>query len=486
MADLAHLNFDNSFARLPETLFTRQAPTGFARPHLVSFNPEVAALLDLDPAESGKSAFAEYFGGKQLLPGSEPLAMKYTGHQFGVYNPELGDGRGLLLGEVVNTHGERWDLHLKGAGQTPWSRFGDGRAVLRSCIREYLGGEAMHGLGIATTRALCIIGSDEPVQREKTETGAMLLRVADSHIRFGHFEWLYHSNQPELLQQLADYVIQRHYPGFAREPLPYLRFFEEVVRRTAVLMADWQLAGFAHGVMNTDNFSITGATFDYGPYGFLDAYQPGFICNHSDHNGRYAWNQQPSIGLWNLNALAHALSGLIERDALVATLQGYERLLVDHYAAGLRRKLGLREEQPQDRELGMGFLDLLMKNGADYTRSFRALSHVRRDDKQPALRDDFIDREAFDAWLASYQTRLTAEGSRDEERMAEMQATNPKYVLRNYLAQIAIEKAENGDYSEIETLRRLLQRPFDEQPEHEGYAALPPDWGRHLEISCSS
>ncbi len=486
MADLNNLNFDNSFSRLPGTLFSQTAPTGFARPHLVSFNPEVAALLDLAPEASQEQAFADYFGGKRLLPGSEPLAMKYTGHQFGVYNPELGDGRGLLLGEVVNTRGERWDLHLKGAGTTPYSRFGDGRAVLRSCIREYLGGEAMHGLGIPTTRALCIIGSDEAVQRETRETGAMLLRVADSHIRFGHFEWLYHSGQPELLKQLADYVIKRHFPEQAVSAQPYTAFFAEVVRRTALLMAEWQLAGFAHGVMNTDNFSITGATFDYGPYGFLDAYQPGFICNHSDHNGRYAWNQQPSIGLWNLNALAHALSGLIEKDALVSTLQGYESILVGHYADGMRRKLGLNESRPEDRELSVQFLDLLMKNSADYTRSFRALSSISGDDSRPALRDDFVDREAFDAWLARYQARLAAEGSQDAERMARMQAANPKYILRNYLAQIAIEKAEAGDYSEIEKLRLLLQRPFDEQPEHENYAALPPDWGKHLEISCSS
>lgn len=486
MADLTNLNFDNSFSRLPGTLFYPTTPTGFARPHLVSFNPEVAALLDLEPEAGQQQDFADYFGGKRLLPGSSPLAMKYTGHQFGVYNPDLGDGRGLLLGEVVNAKGERWDLHLKGAGTTPYSRFGDGRAVLRSCIREYLGGEAMHGLGIPTTRALCIIGSDEAVQRETRETGAMLLRVADSHIRFGHFEWLYHSGQPELLKQLADYVITRHFPEQAESTQPYAAFFTEVVRRTALLMAEWQLAGFAHGVMNTDNFSITGATFDYGPYGFLDAYQPGFICNHSDHNGRYAWNQQPSIGLWNLNALAHALSGLIEKDALVSTLQSYESILVGHYAEGMRRKLGLNENLPEDRELSVQFLDLLMKNGADYTRSFRALSSISGDDNQAALRDDFVDREAFDAWLSRYQARLRAEDSQDGERMARMKAANPKYILRNYLAQIAIEKAEAGDYSEIEKLRLLLQRPFDEQPEHEAYANLPPDWGQHLEISCSS
>lgn len=486
MKTLDTLNFDNRFARLPEKLFSRVTPRGFARPHLVAFNPDVAALLDLDPAEAQKTEFCAFFGGQKILPGSEPLAMKYTGHQFGIYNPELGDGRGMLLGQVRNSKGETWDLHLKGAGQTPYSRFGDGRAVLRSSIREYLGSEAMHHLGIPSTRALCIIGSDEPVQREKTEHGAMLLRVADTHIRFGHFEWLHHSSQPELLQTLADHVIASHYPECRDDTQPYARFFDEVVTRTARLMAQWQLVGFAHGVMNTDNFSITGATFDYGPFGFLDAYEPGYICNHSDHNGRYAWNQQPSVGLWNLNALAHGLSGLIEHDALVASLQSYERTLLAHYGAGLRAKLGLQEERPEDRDLGISFLDLLMKNGADYTRSFRALATIKTTGEKPALRDDFVDREAFDAWLLRYQARLHAENSDDAARRIRMNAVNPKYILRNYLAQIAIDKADNGDYSEIDKLYHLLQRPFDEQPENENYASLPPDWGRHMEISCSS
>lgn len=485
MATLDSLNFDNSFVRLPAGMYSRVNPSGFARPQLVAFSPDVARLLDLEPECAGNPDFAAYFGGRKL-PGSEPIAMKYTGHQFGVYNPELGDGRGLLLGEVVNSRGERWDLHLKGAGKTPYSRFGDGRAVLRSCIREYLGSEAMHHLGIPSTRALCIVGSDEPVQREKIETGAMLLRVADTHIRFGHFEWLYHSGQPELLRILADYVIARHFPEYAEAADRYTRFFQEVVRRTARLMAQWQLAGFAHGVMNTDNFSITGTTFDYGPFGFLDAYQPGFICNHSDYHGRYAWSQQPSVGLWNLNALAHALSGLIERDALIAALQDYQPQLIAVYSDGLRRKLGLRTECTGDRELAIDFLELLSRNGADYTRSFRTLGALKWHEEKPALRDDFVDREAFDAWLLRYRQRLHDEGSNDLERRTLMDAVNPKYVLRNYLAQVAIEKAEAGDYSEIETLRRLLQRPFDEQPDYESYAALPPDWGRHLEISCSS
>lgn len=480
------LNFDNRFARLPKALFSRVEPRGFARPHLVAFNPDVAALLDLDPADASKPAFCAAFGGQELLPGSEPLAMKYTGHQFGIYNPDLGDGRGLLLGQVRNGKGELWDLHLKGAGPTPYSRFGDGRAVLRSSIREYLGSEAMYHLGIPTTRALCIIGSDEPVQREKTERGAMLLRVADTHIRFGHFEWLHHSGQTALLKVLADHVIDSHYPECRDAASPHAALFDAIVTRTARLMAQWQLAGFAHGVMNTDNFSITGATFDYGPFGFLDAYEPGYICNHSDHSGRYAWNRQPSVGLWNLNALAHALSSLVEHDALVGSLQSYEKTLLHHYDNGLKAKLGLQADHPEDRQLGIDFLDLLMKNGADYTRSFRALSEVRTGEERSSLRDDFVDREAFDHWHHRYRERLRIEDSIDAERSVRMNLSNPKYILRNYLAQIAIEKAEAGDYSEIGRLHAVLRRPFDEQPENDDYAALPPDWGRHMEISCSS
>lgn len=486
MNTLDTLAFDNRYARLPEMFYSRVRPRGFSRPQLVAFNPDVAALIDLDPSEGRRAEFLACFGGQRLPAGSDPIAMKYTGHQFGVYNPELGDGRGLLLGQVRNTRGEYWDLHLKGAGPTPYSRFGDGRAVLRSCIREYLGGEAMHGLGIPTTRALCIIGSDEPVQRETVETGAMLLRVADSHIRFGHFEWLFHSGQHAALRDFVDRVIAWHFPQLTGRPNAHRDFFAEVTARTARLMALWQLVGFAHGVMNSDNFSITGATFDYGPFGFLDAYAPGFICNHSDHQGRYAWHRQPSIGLWNLNALAHALSGLIDRDDLVGILQDYEPALIRHYDAGLRSKLGLAREQPGDRELGIAFLELLMKEGADYTRSFRQLARVGRTDEKPALRDEFVDREAFDAWCRRYQARLRSEAANDAERAAAMNAVNPKYVLRNYMAQVAIERAQQGDFGEIEALRQLLARPFDEQPEMEHYAALPPDWGRHLEISCSS
>ena len=483
MSTLHSLNFDNTFARLDSKLFTHVAPQAIYAPHVVHFNPQVAQLLDLET--SNNSDLATYFSGAMPLPNSQPLAMTYSGHQFGQYNPQLGDGRGLLLGEVVNSKGERWDIHLKGAGKTPYSRFGDGRAVLRSSIREYLGSEALHGLGIPSTRALCIIGSKEPVQRETTETAATLVRVADSHIRFGHFEWIF-NNQPKLLKSFSDYVIQRHYPSCQHSPKPYANLLQQIVTRTATLMAQWQLVGFAHGVMNTDNFSITGCTFDYGPYGFLDAYQPSFICNHSDNTGRYAWNQQPSIGLWNLNALAYALSPLIDKEDIMTALQSYEATLLDTYYKGIKAKLGLIENNEQDNALAFDLLDILMKNNMDYTRTFRALSHINQEDIQCSLRDDCLGRAKFDEWFKHYTQRLAQEKTTNLQRQQQMQATNPKYILRNYLAQIAIEKAEKGDFNEIDTLLMLVQNPYDEHPNYEHYANTPPDWGQHLEISCSS
>ncbi len=483
MATLTTLNFDNTFARLDSKLFTHVAPQAIYAPHVVHFNPQVAQLLDLETPNN--SDLATYFSGAMPLPNSQPLAMTYSGHQFGQYNPQLGDGRGLLLGEVVNSKGERWDVHLKGAGKTPYSRFGDGRAVLRSSIREYLGSEALHGLGIPSTRALCIIGSKEPVQRETTETAATLVRVADSHIRFGHFEWIF-NNQPKLLKSFSDYVIQRYYSSCEHSPKPYANLLQQIVTRTATLMAQWQLVGFAHGVMNTDNFSITGCTFDYGPYGFLDVYNPSFICNHSDNTGRYAWNQQPSIGLWNLNALAYALSPLIDKEDIMTALQSYEATLLDTYYKGIKAKLGLIEDDAQDNALAFDLLDILMKNNMDYTRTFRALSHINQEDIQCSLRDDCLGRAKFDDWFKRYTQRLAQEKTTNLQRQQQMQATNPKYILRNYLAQIAIEKAEKGDFSEIDTLLMLVQNPYDEHPNYEHYANTPPDWGQHLEISCSS
>jgi uncharacterized protein YdiU (UPF0061 family) len=487
---LDELVFDNTYARLPEAFHERVLPTPFQEPaYLVHANGEVAALLDLDPTELARPEFVEYCSGTRLLAGSEPIAMRYAGHQFGVYVGQLGDGRAILLGEVRNQAGEKWDLHLKGAGLTPFSRDGDGRSVLRSTIREYLCGEAMHGLGIPTTRALCIIGSDAKVRRETIETGAMLVRLAQTHVRFGSFEVFYYRRQYEHLARLADYVIEQLFPHLVGIANRYVQMFMEAVTSTARLMAQWQAVGFAHGVMNTDNMSILGITLDYGPYGFMDDYDPGFICNHSDHHGRYAFNQQPYIGLWNLSCLAQVLLPLASYEPLKAALDTYQATFDAYYLDLMREKLGLREIHAEDNALVTDVLSLLQGSRVDYTNFFRALGSFEMGPgaTNEPLREFFLDRAAFDAWAARYRERLRAEGREDAERKARMNRVNPKYVLRNYLAQQAIALAiEKKDYSEIDRLLALLRDPYAEQPEMEKYAAPPPNWGKHIAVSCSS
>ncbi len=492
MKRLEQLHFSNSFARLPGDFHQRLAVTPLEGAHLAAFNHEAARLLDLHPDEAKREDLSALFNGEKPLPGSEPLAAIYAGHQFGHYVPQLGDGRAILLGEVTNEAGERWELQLKGAGITPFSRRGDGRAVLRSTIREYLCSEAMHGLGIPTTRALLMTGSSEEVYREQIESGAMLLRMAPSHLRFGSFEVFYYRRQFEQVRQLADYVIEHHYPELLEHETKYLELFRQVTLRTAEMISQWQQVGFAHGVMNTDNMSLLGLTIDYGPFGFLDHYEPGHICNHSDTYGRYAFDQQPNIGGWNLSKLGQAMLPVLEGEPAEAAaeanaiLQEYEPRLQQHYHDGMLKRLGLKQQREGDEKLIDELLKLLAVNRVDYTRFFRALCDFDEAAEQSSLRDEFIDREGFDHWARRYSERLQAEGSVRTKRQTAMKRVNPKYILRNYLAQQAIEMAEGGDYSEIERLHGILQRPFDEQPEHEDYAAAPPEWSEELEISCSS
>lgn len=484
---LETLQFDNSYARLPAQFHAKLNPTPLPNPHVVSFNPAAAALLDLDPAQVARSEFARYFSGHGVLPGAEPLAMCYAGHQFGHFVAQLGDGRAILLGEVVNSRGERWDMHLKGAGETPFSRSGDGRAVLRSSIREYLGCEAMHGLGIPTTRALCIVGSDAEVYREQIERGATLLRLAPSHVRFGSFEVFFYRGQPEQVRILADYVIEQHFPELAVLADKYPRFLREVVRRTARLMAQWQAVGFAHGVMNTDNMSILGITLDYGPYGFLDHFDAGYICNHSDHQGRYAFDQQPNIGAWNVTCLAQALSPLMTVEEGSEALSVYQAAFVEYYIELMCAKLGIVPcaEAPA---LVTGLLEKMNANHVDYTIFFRRLNRFQSEPTlgNAELRDLFLDRAAFDAWAQDYRAVLLRQSSQDAEREARMDRVNPRYILRNYMAQIAIEKAEQGDFSEIDRLLQLMHAPFDAHPTMAHYAGFPPDWAQQIEVSCSS
>ncbi|NIY85635.1 protein adenylyltransferase SelO [Vibrio campbellii] len=489
MSNWEGVNFTHRFSELPSAFFTYVTPQLLDNTRWVVWNGEFAQQFGLPATENDE--LLNVFSGQVEFAPFAPLAMKYAGHQFGVYNPDLGDGRGLLLAEMQHQDGTWFDIHLKGAGLTPYSRMGDGRAVLRSTIREYLCSEAMAGLGIPTTRALGMMDSDTPVYREKMEYGALLIRVAETHIRFGHFEHFFYTNQLAEQKLLADKVIEWHFPDCLEAEKPYAAMFESVVEKTAEMIAYWQAYGFAHGVMNTDNMSILGQTFDYGPFGFLDDYDPNYICNHSDYQGRYAFEQQPRIALWNLSALAHSLSPLVQREDLEAALGKFEVRLSQKFSELMRAKLGLYAKVDEDGRLFEAMFELLNQNKADYTRFFRELSNL--DVKSPqAVIDLFIDREAASAWVDLYLARCELEvdeyGKRvsEETRCEKMRRVNPKYILRNYLAQLAIDKAEEGDFSEVNRLAELLKRPYEEQPEFDDYAKLPPEWGKKMEISCSS
>jgi uncharacterized protein YdiU (UPF0061 family) len=490
---LDQLAFDNAFAALPPDFHTRLQPMPVPEPYLVAASAAAAALIDLDPAEFHTEDFLQTFAGNRLPPASLPLAAVYSGHQFGVWAGRLGDGRAHLLGDLPaadpDTPGGRIELQLKGSGMTPYSRMGDGRAVLRSSIREFLCSEAMAALDIPTTRALCVIGSELPVMRETVETGAVITRMSPSFVRFGSFEHWFYADRPQELKTLTDHVIDRFYPALRDEANPYRALLSEVARRTAALIAQWQAVGFMHGVMNTDNMSILGLTLDYGPFGFMEAFHAGHICNHSDQQGRYAYHMQPGIGRWNCFALGQALLPLVgEVEDVQSALEIYLPTYRETIDTLLHAKLGLRAALPEDGALFDAMFALMQDNHVDFTLFFRRLGDLKRNDASgdEPLRDLFLDRAAFDAWAAQYRARLGQEDSDDAARRAAMHAVNPKYILRNYLAQVAIEKAQNRDFSEVARLLDVLSRPFDEQPEYEDYARLPPDWASHLEVSCSS
>ena len=485
---LEQLRFDNRYGTLPPAFYTKLAPTPLPDPYLVAFNPAAAALIGLAPEESLRPEFAEIFCGNHLLPGFDPLAAVYAGHQFGVFVPQLGDGRAILLGEASGAQG-RWDLQLKGAGITPYSRMGDGRAVLRSSIREYLASEAMHALGIPTTRALAIVGSDQPVIRENIESAAVLTRMAPSHVRFGTFELFASRRQHDHVKTLADHVVDQHYPQLREAENPCLQLLRELIARTARLIAQWQAVGFCHGVMNTDNMSILGLTIDYGPYGFMEGFDWGHVCNHSDDSGRYAYNMQPGIAHWNLYCLAEALLPLIDADEAESALQEFGPQFERSYAALMQEKLGLATVKPEDAALLQETLKLLHDNRADYTNFFRRLGNLPSapgTDYAP-LRELFADGATYAAWAGRYRARLALEPGTDAARRVRMHRVNPKYVLRNHLAETAIRKAADArDYSEIDRLMRVLARPYDEQPGMDAYAEPAPDWASGLAVSCSS
>ena len=484
------LAFDNRFAALPPAFYTHLQPTPIPAPYLVGFSDDAAAAIGLARAALDDPAALDVFSGNRVAVGSRPLAAVYSGHQFGVWAGQLGDGRAITLGDVAAADGAgRIELQLKGAGKTPYSRGGDGRAVLRSSIREFLCSEAMAALGIPTTRALMVTGSDLRVMRESVETAAVVTRAAPSFIRFGSFEHWYYNQRHDELKVLADTVLAQFYPHLLQQDNPYQALLAEVTRRTAHLMAQWQAVGFMHGVMNTDNMSILGLTLDYGPFGFMEAFDSRHICNHTDQQGRYSYAMQPRIGQWNCFALGQALLPLIGTvEATEAALAGFEASYGQRHSDLMHAKLGLATVRAEDEALIDALFAILQANHVDFTLFFRRLGQLQIDniDADEAVRDLVIDRPAFDAWAAQYRERLRAEGSQDPARQLAMNAVNPKYVLRNYLAQTAIERAAARDYAEVARLQAILRRPFDEQPEHQRYAELPPDWAAGLEVSCSS
>jgi uncharacterized protein YdiU (UPF0061 family) len=480
----------NSFAGLPSTFYSRVTPVPLGEPRLLHVNPQVAALLDLSPEVCRSPEFLSVFSGSAPLPGGDTVAAVYSGHQFGVWAGQLGDGRAHLLGEVATSTG-RWELQLKGSGRTPYSRMGDGRAVLRSSVREYLAGEAMAGLGIPTSRALALVVSNDPVYRETVETAAVVTRVAPCFLRFGSFEHWY--GQPDPLRRLARYVLENFYPDCIRGDLlddavlnqSLLVWLRQVAERTARLIAQWQTVGFCHGVMNTDNMSVLGLTIDYGPYGFMDAFQADHVCNHSDTQGRYAWNAQPSVANWNLYRLAGVFTQLgIDTDDLKSSLAAFEPAFMNAYQQAMAAKLGLRSWQAGDEALVDGWWGLLHHQQADFTRSFRSLSAVPGD--PASFLANFTDPGPVHDWLDDYLARLSRDARPDAERVAQMHAVNPVYVLRNYLAEQAIQAAQRGDASEIDTLLTLLADPFTERAGYQAYAAPPPAWATRLQVSCSS
>lgn len=476
---LENISLTTPYLDLEPIFYHEVKPTPLKNPKLVSYNPDAAQLLGLESNQNSSEYITQILNGTQFFNGSRPYAMCYAGHQFGYFVPRLGDGRAINLG-LVNG----WNLQLKGSGQTLYSRQGDGRAVLRSSIREYLMSEAMHALGIPTSRALALISSDEKVAREQWERGAIVLRLSPSWIRFGSFEYFFHSNQHAQLESLADFLIVESFPELVGVEDSYLKMYGEIVKRTAQMIAHWQSVGFNHGVMNTDNMSAIGLTIDYGPYAFLDTFESGYICNHTDQEGRYSFDNQPRIGHWNLAQLARALSPLISPEKTALELEKYGEYFTTMLLELLKNKLGMDTLPNEDSALFQSLFTTLENGRSDMTPFFRALSHYEGD--RSALLSLSLVPNQLNKWLDIYDECLKKNTSSTHERHLKMLQCNPKYVLKNYILQEAIDLAETNDFNLVNDLLKLAQNPYDEHSEFERYAGPTPLSHTNLKLSCSS
>jgi uncharacterized protein YdiU (UPF0061 family) len=489
-----HFPFQNTYAALPDNFFARVAPTPVDSPRLIKLNRPLAVHLGLDPDRLGSPEGTEILAGKRIPDGADPIAMAYAGHQFGHFVPQLGDGRAILLGEVIDADGVRRDIQLKGSGPTPFSRRGDGRAALGPVLREYIVSEAMAALGIPTTRSLAAVVTGENVMRETPLPGAVLTRIASSHIRVGTFQYFAARGDTEGVRRLADHVIARHFPQAANADRPYHALLEGVIARQAQLIARWMLVGFIHGVMNTDNCSISGETIDYGPCAFMDAYDPAAVFSSIDEQGRYAYANQPRIALWNLTRLAECLLPLFsdQQDKAIEEAQlvlgGFAEAFTATYQAGLRNKLGLFTARDDDPALAQDLLDAMAGNQADFTLTFRRLSDAALDPGGDAeVRRLFAEPTAYDEWSARWRQRISDEPRDPAARQAAMRSVNPAFIPRNHLIEAVIDAAVNrDDFAPFEQLLVVLSKPYQDQPTLAGYAEPPKPHQRVLQTFCGT
>jgi uncharacterized protein YdiU (UPF0061 family) len=488
------LAFGESYARLPAHFYTRIDPTHVADPRLIGFNSALAAELGLDVRGLDDDALAEIFSGNVVVPGSSPIAMVYAGHQFGQFVPQLGDGRAILLGEVRDRCGRRRDIQLKGSGRTPYSRSGDGRAALGPVLREYVVSEAMHALGLPATRALAAVATGEVVFRAQAEPGAILTRVAASHVRVGTFQYFAARGDIAATKQLADYVIERHFPEVGTASNPYLELLRSVMQRQARLIAGWMSVGFIHGVMNTDNMAISGETIDFGPCAFMDAYDPATVFSSIDHMGRYAFENQPAAARWNLARFAETLLPMIDplNDRAIelasAVIAGFSTEFDASWLAAMRRKLGLFTEEDGDPALIGRLLDAMQRNHADFTLTFRGLCAAAESDAaDPALHVLFAEPAAFQEWMQVWRSRLAREPQPRSEHAAFMRLVNPAVIPRNHRVEaIIVAAVAHGDYGPFEELSRVLSRPYEEQPSAAAFARPPLPEERVLQTFCGT